>query len=264
MILFEKEYLGKTKNSWGDTPVTLLKNQSMSPYLFNFHADDTKQVVGHTMIVGGTGAGKTTLVSFLMANLFKYDIDLLALDRLNGLYSFTEFLDGEYNNGEDFYINPFTLPDDTESVTFLTSWLVSMIGLNPEPTTQEEAEKLKSIESVIRNLYHHLTPQGQRFSLKDVQQNIVKTNDQHIPLQLERYLQNPLFNKEHDALEFKKKLTTLNMDFIIENEKDAGLIAHYLFHKMIYRAKTAIKAVLSLLMSLKAIFQTQLLMSELL
>lgn len=241
MILFEKEYLGKTKNSWGDTPVTLLKNQSMSPYLFNFHADETKQVVGHTMIVGGTGAGKTTLVSFLMANLFKYNIDLLALDRLNGLYSFTEFLDGEYNNGEDFYINPFTLPDDTESVTFLTSWLVSMIGLNPEPTTQEEAEKLKSIESVIRNLYHHLTPQGQRFSLKDVQQNIVKTNDQHIPLQLERYLQNPLFNKEHDALEFKKKLTTLNMDFIIENEKDAGLIAHYLFHKMIYRAKNSNK-----------------------
>lgn len=31
------------------------------------------------------------------------------------------------------------------------------------------------------------------------------------------------------------------MDFIIENEKDAGLIAHYLFHKMIYRAKNSNK-----------------------
>lgn len=237
MILFEKEYLGKTKNSWGDTPVAVFKNQSMSPYLFNFHADDSENVVGHTMIIGGTGAGKTTLLSFLMANLFKYDIDILALDRINGLFAVTEFLNGEYNHGENFYINPFTLPYDTENITFLSSWLATMIGVNIEARTADEAEKLKAIEKVVQDLYHSLTPQNILFSLKDIAENIVKTGDEHINTQLERYLQNPLFNNKKDSLQFDKKLTTLNMDFIIDNDKDASLIAQYLFHKMIYNAK---------------------------
>lgn len=237
MILFEKEYIGQTSNSWGNTPITIFKNQSMSPFLFNFHADTSKKVVGHTMIVGGTGAGKTTLVSFLMANLFKYNIDILALDRLNGLYSVTEFLNGEYNNGDDFYINPCSLPYDTENITFLSSWLNSMIGLNPDATSADEAQKIKAVEKVVRDLYHNLSPQGIEFSLKDIREGITKTGDEHIPLQLDRYLENPLFNKDKDSLEFKKKFTTLNMDFIVENEKEAGLIAHYLFHKMVYRAK---------------------------
>ncbi|WP_394996087.1 FtsK/SpoIIIE domain-containing protein [uncultured Helicobacter sp.] len=237
MILFEKEYIGQTSNSWGNTPVTIFKNQSMSPFMFNFHADTSKKVVGHTMIVGGTGAGKTTLVSFLMANLFKYNIDILALDRLNGLYSVTEFLNGEYNNGDDFYINPCSLPYDNENITFLSSWLNSMIGLNPDATNADEAQKIKAVEKVIRDLYHNLAPQGIEFALKDIREGITKTGDEHIPLQLDRYLENPLFNKDKDSLEFKRKLTTLNMDFIVEKEKDAGLIAHYLFHKMVYRAK---------------------------
>ncbi len=119
MILFEKEYIGKTTNSFGNTSVTIFKNQSMSPFLFNFHINEEKNIVGHIMIVGGTGAGKTTLVSFLIANFFKYDIDILALDRLNGLYSVAEFLNGEYNQGDNFCINPFTLPYDSENITFL-------------------------------------------------------------------------------------------------------------------------------------------------
>lgn len=241
MILFEKEYIGQTQNSWGNTPVTIFKNQSMSPYLFNFHADATNKVVGHTMVVGGTGAGKTTLVSFLIANLFKYNIDLLSLDRLNGLYSVTEFLGGEYNNGEKFYINPFTLPHDNENVGFLSSWINSMIGLSDEPTTADEAEKVKAIEKAIRDLYHNLKPQNIEFSLKDLRESITKTSDSQIFTQLDRYLENPIFNQQYDSLEFKQRLTTLNMDFIVEKEKDAGLIAHYLFHKMIYRAKTTAK-----------------------
>lgn len=89
----------------------------------------------------------------------------------------------------------------------------------------------------MQDLYHSLTPQNVLFSLKDIAENIVKTGDEHINTQLERYLQNPLFNNKKDSLQFDKKLTTLNMDFIIDNDKDASLIAQYLFHKMIYNAK---------------------------
>lgn len=116
-----------------------------------------------------------------------------------------------------------------------------MIGININATTAEESEKIKAIEKVVRDAYEILTPQNKEFSLKDIKDSIVKTGDSHIPIQLERYLANPLFNKTYDALQFNKKFTTLNMDFIVDDEKNAGLIAQYLFHKMIYRAKNSDK-----------------------
>lgn len=237
MILFEKEYLGKTSNSWGNTPVALFKNQSMSPYLFNFHANTDENIVGHTMIVGGTGAGKTTLMSFLIANLYKYDIDILALDRLNGLYSVTEFLNGEYNTGEDFHINPCSLPNDIENINFLADWYATMVGISTEATNEIEAQKLNAMQKVITDLYKNLSGQNIKFSIRDVKESIVKTGDMQIPLQLEKYCDNPLFNSLDDALNFNKKLTTLNMDFIVNSEKEASLIARYMFHKMIFNAK---------------------------
>lgn len=238
MILFEKEYIGKTRNSWGETPVTIFKNQSQSPFLFNFHANDDDYVVGHTMIIGGTGAGKTTLLSFIIANLFKYNIDILALDRLNGLYAITEFLNGEYNVGEDFSMNPFTLPNDKENITFLSSWICQMVGLDVNATNELEAQKIKAIEKGVEDLYHNvIAAQGYEANLKDFKEGVIKTNDEQIRIQLEKYQNNSLFNSTKDSLEFDKKLTTLNMDFIVNNEKDAALVAQYLFQKLTYRAK---------------------------
>jgi len=66
-------------------------------------------------------------------------------------------------------------------------------------------------------------------------------HDEQIRIQLEKYQNNSLFNVSKDALEFNKKLTTLNMDFIVNNEKDAALIAQYLFQKLTYKAKTTAK-----------------------
>ncbi len=63
MFLIEKDVSGYSKNSWGNYPLTMFKNQNKSPFLFNLHCEDKQASVGHTMILGGTGAGKTTLVS---------------------------------------------------------------------------------------------------------------------------------------------------------------------------------------------------------
>ncbi|GAA8402522.1 hypothetical protein HpBT228_06370 [Helicobacter pylori] len=114
LIVLEKQNCGFSRNSWGDRHLTIFRNQDKSPYLFNFHAYEAKRkndmVSGHTIIFGGTGAGKTTLIEFLITNCFKYeDLSILALDRNNGMRVMTEFLDGQYNDSNDFYINPFSL-----------------------------------------------------------------------------------------------------------------------------------------------------------
>lgn len=238
MVLLEKEYTGRNKNSWGDMPLSLFKNQSMSPFLFNFHAEEVKNgeyVLGHTMIIGGTGAGKTTLVSFLMMNAMKYPINILALDRLYGMQIMTEFFDGEYNTGEEFYINPFTLEYSSENISFLSAWLGFLVGI--DENNPNDIEKLSAIEKIVKDVYHNLAIQDITPQLSDIAEGIVRMEDASVQMQLKRYLENPLFNKEKDSLSFKNQLTTLNMDFIVNEAKNASLIAYYLFHKMIYEAK---------------------------
>lgn len=238
LILFEKEQTGRNKNSWGDMPLSVFKNQSMSPFLFNFHAEEVKDkeyVLGHTMIIGGTGAGKTTLVSFLMMNALKYPINILSLDRLYGMNIMTEFFDGEYNTGEEFYINPFTLEYTPENISFLSAWLAFLVGINEN--NPDDIQKLSALEKVVKDTYHNLTIQGITPQLSDIAEGIVKMEDGFVQMQLQRYLENPLFNKTKDSLSFKNQLTTLNMDFIVNSSKDASLVAYYLFHKMIYEAK---------------------------
>lgn len=238
LILFEKEQTGKNKNSWGNMPLSVFKNQSMSPFLFNFHAEEVKDkeyVLGHTMIIGGTGAGKTTLISFLMMNALKYPINILSLDRLYGMNIMTEFFDGEYNAGEEFYINPFTLEHTPENISFLSAWLAFLVGIDEK--NPNDIQKFSAIEKVVKDTYHNLSIQGITPRLSDIAEGIIKMEDGFVQMQLQRYLENPRFNKIEDSLSFKNQLTTLNMDFIVNSSKDASLIAYYLFHKMIYEAK---------------------------
>ena len=69
---------GKRKgNHWGNA-VTVFNTVSGTPFFFSFHVRD----VGHTMIIGPTGAGKTVLLNFLcgqaqkfMGRLFFFDKD---------------------------------------------------------------------------------------------------------------------------------------------------------------------------------------------
>ena len=56
-------------NHWGEA-VALLKTPGNLPYYFNFHPPGSD--VGHTLILGMTGSGKTLLTCFLMAAAMKY------------------------------------------------------------------------------------------------------------------------------------------------------------------------------------------------
>ncbi len=51
-----------TGNHWGDA-IALMKTSARSPYFFSFHKRD----LGHTLVIGPSGGGKTVIVNFLMA-----------------------------------------------------------------------------------------------------------------------------------------------------------------------------------------------------
>ncbi|WP_104685898.1 VirB4 family type IV secretion/conjugal transfer ATPase [Helicobacter suis] len=254
LILFEKNNKGFKANSWGDMPLSVFKNLDHSPYLFNFHnqevqhkgvlAHNIARVNGHTMIIGATGAGKTTLMSYLMMSALKYpNLDILALDRLNGLYSFTKYFGGVYNNDEEFYINPLTLEDSKENVEFLWSFYTYMLGIESTNKRDKElTEDQNAVRNAIGSMYadHKKKSKQQEayepYTLEEFTNTFIKTQSEQIKGTLEPYLQNPIFNAREDCLEFKSRITTINMDSVINNQKDAGLLAYYIFYKLIHRA----------------------------
>lgn len=134
-------------NHWGDA-VTVFDTSSGTPYFFNFHARD----VGHTTIIGPTGAGKTVLLNFLCAQAQKFNCRMFFFDKDRGAEIFVRAIGGKYTVIEPAKLckfNPLQLPDTPENRTFLAEWLHTLVTVHDEPFTAEDMERIN--EAVIGN-----------------------------------------------------------------------------------------------------------------
>ncbi|TLD79948.1 AAA family ATPase [Helicobacter sp. MIT 05-5293] len=230
LCTFENDILGFKSNRWGNRPVTILRHLSGSPYFFNFHDSPNKNAVGHTLVVGGTGYGKTTLMQFFMMNLFKYDINIFAMDKLRGMHNFTNYMGAEYHDLEldGFKLNPFSLADTDENNNFLKTWLCEMgeIGKGEHELRHIVGETIRQIRETQRADFNHI------FTLKDFYDSLQFPNSQDdLKIRFKDYL-GGLFDNTQDALNFEKQLSVLNMDSILKDKKRSALCALYLFHKI--------------------------------
>jgi len=114
--------------------LAVLETQWQTPYYYDLFCGD----VGHTLILGSTGAGKSFSLNFMLLQALQYDPRVLILD-LGGSYRWlTEFLGGGYlelaaeeNSGKDsaFKPRPFSLPRGERTFQFLTSWIARLLRL---------------------------------------------------------------------------------------------------------------------------------------
>ncbi len=128
--------------------LAVLETQWQTPYHYDLFSGD----VGHTLILGATGAGKSFLLNFLLLQALRYDPRILILD-LGGSYRWlTDFLGGGYlelaaeNGGEEsaFKLRPFSLPEGERTYQFLTSWLARLLRLGGWQETSEDPNELRS------------------------------------------------------------------------------------------------------------------------
>jgi len=155
-------------NHWGDA-VTVFDTSSGTPYFFNFHNRD----VGHTTIIGPTGAGKTVLLNFLCAQAQKFNARVFFFDKDRGAEIFIRAINGKYTviePGEPCHFNPLQLPDTPENRTFLSEWMHTLVTVNDEPFTAEDQErineavagnyKLAKKDRILRNIAPFLGIEG--------------------------------------------------------------------------------------------------------
>ena len=121
----------KKSRHLGREPLAVFETPWRTAYRYDLFAGD----VGHTLILGATGSGKSFSLNFLLVEALKYDPRVLILD-LGGSYRWlTRFLGGRYLElapGEaepTLRLTPFALPPTTRTFQFLTGWVLRLLKL---------------------------------------------------------------------------------------------------------------------------------------
>jgi len=221
---------GKRKgNHWGDA-VTVLNTVSGTPYFFSFHVRD----VGHSMIIGPTGSGKTVLLNFLCAQAQKFKPRLFFFDKDRGAEIFVRAIRGKYVIPDASRVsgfNPFQLPDTNENRSFLVELLKALVSTGPTPLPAHEVERIN--EAVSGN---YKLPQHQR-RLRNIapfmglggpgtlagRLSMWHTNGSH----------NKLFDNEEDQIDFSSaRVFGIEMGRILQDKVSIGPVLLYLFHRI--------------------------------
>jgi type IV secretion/conjugal transfer VirB4 family ATPase len=107
--------------------LAVLETTHGTPYYLNLHVED----VGHTLVLGATGSGKSFFLNFLIAHLQRYEPQTLIFD-LGGSYeALTRYFGGRALrvafDPPGFTINPFCLPPTAANLQFLFTFVRVLI-----------------------------------------------------------------------------------------------------------------------------------------
>ena len=127
--------------------LAVLETQWRTPYHYDLFAGD----VGHTLVLGATGAGKSFLLNFLLVQALQYDPRVLILD-LGGSYRWlTQFLGGGYmelspegDESADFRLRPFSLPAGERTFQFLTGWIARLLRIGGWNLSGEDPSEIRA------------------------------------------------------------------------------------------------------------------------
>lgn len=148
-----------------------LKTPADTIYYFNAHYSKDgvnnlgKKMLGHTLLLGQSGAGKTTFEGVLANFIGRFNGKFFAIDFNRSMQLFFEALGGHYfdiSMGEPTGLQPFQLPDSANTRAFLYT-LVAACGKknNGEPVTALEESKIKEAVDTIMGM----EPELRRFGM---------------------------------------------------------------------------------------------------
>jgi type IV secretion system protein VirB4 len=219
----------RKKNHWGNA-VTVLNTVSGTPFFFNFHVRD----VGHSMIIGPTGAGKTVLLNFLCAQAQKFRPRLFFFDKDRGAEIFIKALDGKYATPDAAApsgFNPFQLEDNNENRAFLIEFLKILVSPDNKPLPAHEIDRIN--EAVAGN---YKLPQHQR-RLRNLAPFMGLSGPGSLAGRLEMWHSKgshaKLFDNAEDRIDFSTSRTFgIEMNKILQDKASLGPVLLYLFHRI--------------------------------
>ncbi len=237
---FEKQPEGISNSDWGQGPVAIFPTYQGTAYQFQFHVSDEQAAVAHTVAIGPTGQGKTTLYSFLAGQSLRFkDLKTFFFDRYRGAEIFTYATGGSYINfegdtkdkgikktGTIAHLNPFRIDDNPENRAFLRRWL-------KEITLVNDANSEAEIARAVTTAFDYLEPEKR--TLKNLYKSCFAPNGK-MRRELFRWVDDNqygmLFNSEADSLDLSNRFTAFDFTYIFEDETLAPAVVSYIMNRI--------------------------------
>lgn len=218
-----------TGNHWGDA-IALLKTPARSPYYFNFHKGD----LGHTMIIGPSGGGKTVLLNFLMAQAEKTGARQIFIDKDRGAQIFVQASGGTYlalKNGISTGFSPFkALSDCPQDREFLSRFVRQLVRAEGVPLTVQDERQIDEAIAQLMQL-----PTGAR-SLAALRPMLGVRDSGGIGARLEKWVEGGsmgwVFDNPADEMTLDARFIGFDMTDFLDNADVRAPVMMYLFHRI--------------------------------
>lgn len=245
-VSFDKPSEGFSKSDWGPGAISIFRTTSGSAYRFQFHVSDEDSAVAHCCIIGPTGQGKTTLLTFLGGQAMRHgDLRVFFFDRHRGAEIFTRAIGGAYigfdGDEKNVSMNPFDCTDNPTNRAFLRRWMKAI-------TMVDDALSEKEIGRAVTTAFDYLRPEER------VMKNLYKScfsPTGNMRRELFRWI-NPeqygnIFNADTDSLDLRqKRFMAFDFTHIFEDETLAPAVISYIMHRI--QSETGETGVPSLIM----------------
>jgi len=211
--------------------LTFGKTTGGTPFRFNLHVSD----LGHTLITGPTGAGKSAALALLAAQWLRYrNARVICFDKGRSMYALTEAVGGQHYDilGElsDLTFAPLDRINESDIERgFAENWLESLAVLQGMHITPRERE---AIHHAVAGL---ASEEGR--SITDVQALI-----QHSELKAAIGFYagtgraGMLLDARHDTLDLSSRFICFELEHLLQSGEAAKLITVptllYLFHRI--------------------------------
>ena len=217
----------------GGDALTVFETPHGVPYGFNLHVED----VGHTLVLGATGSGKSFLVNFLITQAQKYEPATVVLDIGGSYRKLARLLGGGCLRvgltDTDVAINPFALAPTPEHLHFLHGF-VRVLLEGVDSYRLSDAEDRETYDA-IENVYVLDRAQRRLFTLANM---LPRALGQRLHKWIEGGRYGRLFDNVDDTLSFQQ-LQVFDFESMAAYPELVEPLVFYLLHRISQRVHAA-------------------------
>jgi type IV secretion system protein VirB4 len=230
MASFHNHPLGQAQaNHWGPA-VTVLETTASSPYFFNFHRGD----LGNFLIIGPSGAGKTVLMNFLLAQAQKFNPRIVFFDKDRGAEIFLRAMGARYEvlrPGRPTGFNPLQLPDSPANRRFLQSWCARLLTSHGEVLSSDDLAVIS--DAVSANFDQSPGLRRLRF-FRELFTGLRRPSTGDLAARLSPWVGSGdrawLFDNETDQIDLNARMVGFDMSQVLDDPLIRTPAMMYLFH----------------------------------
>ncbi|SFB63067.1 type IV secretion system protein VirB4 [Rhizobium sp. NFR07] len=223
----------RDRGHW-DKPIAVLETASQTPYWFNFHQRD----IGHFLVTGPTGSGKTVALTFLLAQAMRVEPKprTVFFDKDRGAEIFIRAIGGSYEvltPGTPTGFNPLQLENTGRNVEFLLRLLKVMLT-SPHAGLQQEDETF--LERALLRLMSEPKPERTLANLAALLAGGARANANDLNARLRGWIDGEkawLFNAPQDRLSITgSRVFGFDMTHILTNPDTRTPALMYIYHRL--------------------------------